>query len=244
MLDKKSLTDYARRERASFESTLKEFVEIPSVSADPARSGDVRKCAQLACDTIRKFGGEAEMFETAGHPIVHGRFTSGKRRSHGHDLQPSRRTAGVARDRAVEDRSVQVHEGRRPLLRPWHDRRQRSGAFRVVGNARGARGRRAGERERAVGARGRDRIAELRGGDQEEREEAEDRSRDRVRHDLGLANASGMSGRTARTAGIHAVARSRRDRSAFRRHRRRRAQPDRRADEARVADVRRADRAR
>jgi acetylornithine deacetylase/succinyl-diaminopimelate desuccinylase-like protein len=78
MLDKKSLTDYATRERASFESTLRKFVEIPSVSADPARAGDVRKCAELACDTIRKLGGEAEMFETAGHPIVHGRFKSGK----------------------------------------------------------------------------------------------------------------------------------------------------------------------
>ncbi len=76
-LDKKSLFDFASRERSSFESALKELVELPSVSADPARAGDVRSCAELACDAIREFGGEAEMFETAGHPIVHGRFRSG-----------------------------------------------------------------------------------------------------------------------------------------------------------------------
>ena len=77
MLDKKSLTAFANRQRPSFESTLKKFVEIPSVSADPARAADVRRCGELACDTIREFGGEAEMFETEGHPIVHGRFAGG-----------------------------------------------------------------------------------------------------------------------------------------------------------------------
>ena len=78
MLDKKSLTGFATGQRSSFESTLRKFVEIPSVSADPARAADVRRCGELACDTIRESGGEAEMFETDGHPIVHGRFPSGR----------------------------------------------------------------------------------------------------------------------------------------------------------------------
>ncbi|HSP35148.1 MAG TPA: M20/M25/M40 family metallo-hydrolase, partial [Thermoanaerobaculia bacterium] len=73
-LDKSSLLDFTRRERNSFEAKLREFVETPSVSADPAHAGDVRRCAELAAKTIRDLGGEADILETAGHPLVHGRF--------------------------------------------------------------------------------------------------------------------------------------------------------------------------
>ncbi len=38
---KKSLTDYAQSQRGSFEKSLKDLVEIPSVSADPQRQTDV-----------------------------------------------------------------------------------------------------------------------------------------------------------------------------------------------------------
>ena len=73
-LDKKSLTAYAQSERAHFEATLKEFVEIPTVSADPERKGDIDRLAQRAAQLVRDFGGNAEVLETAGNPIVHGRF--------------------------------------------------------------------------------------------------------------------------------------------------------------------------
>lgn len=75
-LDKKSLTAWAGGQRERFEATLKEFVEIPTVSSDPARQADIRRCAEVAVRTIRDFGGEAEVLETAGNPLVHGRFTS------------------------------------------------------------------------------------------------------------------------------------------------------------------------
>ncbi|HEV8657266.1 MAG TPA: M20/M25/M40 family metallo-hydrolase [Thermoanaerobaculia bacterium] len=96
MLDKKSLLDYANRERASFESKLRELVETPSISAEPARASDVRRCAELGVDTIREFGGEADLLETGGHPIVHGRFNRGKGRKtvtiYNHlDVQPASR---------------------------------------------------------------------------------------------------------------------------------------------------------
>ena len=78
-IEKKALNAWAASERASFEKTLKDLVEIPSVSADPARQGDIRRCADAAVQLVRDFGGEASILETAGHPIVHGRFaTSGK----------------------------------------------------------------------------------------------------------------------------------------------------------------------
>ncbi|MEO8033070.1 MAG: M20/M25/M40 family metallo-hydrolase, partial [Acidobacteriota bacterium] len=73
-LDKSSLTAFAARERERFEATLKELVEIPTVSADPTRKDDIRRCAERAVQLVREFGGVAQIFETAGNPIVHGRF--------------------------------------------------------------------------------------------------------------------------------------------------------------------------
>jgi acetylornithine deacetylase/succinyl-diaminopimelate desuccinylase-like protein len=78
-LEKKALAAWAATERDRFESTLREFVEIPSVSADPTRQPDIRRCADAAAQLIRDFGGEARILETAGHPIVHGRFVASKK---------------------------------------------------------------------------------------------------------------------------------------------------------------------
>jgi len=73
-MDKASLIAFAKRERDAYEKTLKELVEIPSVSSEPARVGDIRRCADYAAGLIRLFGGEAKILETSGNPIVHGRF--------------------------------------------------------------------------------------------------------------------------------------------------------------------------
>lgn len=78
-LDKKSLVAFANKERDHFETALREFVEIPTVSADPDRAADIRRCAEQAAATIREFGGEPSILETAGNPIVHGRFDTGKK---------------------------------------------------------------------------------------------------------------------------------------------------------------------
>jgi len=76
-LDKKSLANYAEDQRARFEATLKDFVEIPSVSSEPERQPEIRRMAELAAKTITDFGGEASILETAGNPLVHGRFDAG-----------------------------------------------------------------------------------------------------------------------------------------------------------------------
>ena len=76
-IEKKSLAAWAKNERDRFESALQQFVEIPSVSAEPARAGDVRRCADEAAKLIHAFGGEAKVLETDGYPIVHGMFKSG-----------------------------------------------------------------------------------------------------------------------------------------------------------------------
>src|SRR5437867_3318099 len=77
-MEKSALVAFAKRERDRFEQTLKEFIEIPTVSSDPARQPDIRRCAELAAQTIRDFGGEPAILETAGNPIVHGRFDGQK----------------------------------------------------------------------------------------------------------------------------------------------------------------------
>jgi acetylornithine deacetylase/succinyl-diaminopimelate desuccinylase-like protein len=77
-LEKKDLMRWAASQRDEFESTLKELVETQSVSADPDRKDDIRAAAGFAANKIRELGGEASILETAGYPLVHGRFTLDK----------------------------------------------------------------------------------------------------------------------------------------------------------------------
>jgi acetylornithine deacetylase/succinyl-diaminopimelate desuccinylase-like protein len=73
-LSREALRAFAERNRARFESLLKDFVERPTVSVDPSRKPAIADCVRLACDTIKAFGGVPEVLPTAGHPIVHGVF--------------------------------------------------------------------------------------------------------------------------------------------------------------------------
>jgi acetylornithine deacetylase/succinyl-diaminopimelate desuccinylase-like protein len=76
--DKKSLAAWASGERNRFEDTLRQLVEIPSVSSEPSRKDDIRRCADASAQLIRDFGGEAKILETGGYPIIHGKFTTSK----------------------------------------------------------------------------------------------------------------------------------------------------------------------
>jgi acetylornithine deacetylase/succinyl-diaminopimelate desuccinylase-like protein len=75
-IEKKALLAWANSERGSFEQHLQQMVEIPSVSSEPARAADMRRCADAAAQLIRDFGGEAQILETDGYPMIHGRFTA------------------------------------------------------------------------------------------------------------------------------------------------------------------------
>ena len=70
--EKEKLLSFAQKNRESFESLLKEFVEVPTVSSDPTMKTAIHEGAKLAAETIRKFGGAASILETGGNPIVHG----------------------------------------------------------------------------------------------------------------------------------------------------------------------------
>jgi acetylornithine deacetylase/succinyl-diaminopimelate desuccinylase-like protein len=96
--ERRELQEFARRERGAFESLLAEFVEVPSVSADPDRKADVERVAELAVATLRRFGATAEVYRVpGGSPIVLGSFDSGPGRPtvtvYNHlDVQPASKT--------------------------------------------------------------------------------------------------------------------------------------------------------
>ncbi|MFN0205206.1 MAG: M20/M25/M40 family metallo-hydrolase [Planctomycetota bacterium] len=63
--------------RKDYESALAELVEIRSISSDPARAGDVRRCGEAAVRWIQKLGGTARLVETDGNPVVVGKLGNG-----------------------------------------------------------------------------------------------------------------------------------------------------------------------
>src|ERR1700752_5319517 len=51
---------------------LAEFLPIPSISADPARAGDVLSAGRWVAELIRGAGGESELLDWNGQPLVTG----------------------------------------------------------------------------------------------------------------------------------------------------------------------------
>src|ERR1700737_4154770 len=71
---KEDLASYAAGQRERFERNLEELVEIPTVSVEPDRKAEVRRGAEYAVRLLESMGAKARLYETKGHPIVHGRF--------------------------------------------------------------------------------------------------------------------------------------------------------------------------
>lgn len=94
MLTTTELDQRIEQRRSSFETCLREGVEIPTVSMDPDRRTDIRRGAEWAADLLRTAGAEVRIVETPGNPVVHGRFAQpGAQRSlavYNHlDVQPA-----------------------------------------------------------------------------------------------------------------------------------------------------------
>ena len=58
--------------RRKYEEDLALLVGIPSVSSDPDRAADVRRCAEVAARLLREMGATTETVPTGGYPVVHG----------------------------------------------------------------------------------------------------------------------------------------------------------------------------
>ena len=74
LLTREALDQFANGCRGVFEAELRTLVEIPSISADPAHQGDVRRVAEAARSLFERHGGRAEILETSGNPLIHGWF--------------------------------------------------------------------------------------------------------------------------------------------------------------------------
>jgi acetylornithine deacetylase/succinyl-diaminopimelate desuccinylase-like protein len=63
---------FARARRSKFVSELKEFLRFPSISSQPERAGDVRKCATWLARHLQGIGLErVRIIPTRGNPIVY-----------------------------------------------------------------------------------------------------------------------------------------------------------------------------
>lgn len=83
------LKDKIERSREDLLEELKEFLRIPSVSAQGGAR--FRECAEWVARKLREAGAEARLMETAGHPVVYAEIGQGERTllSYGHyDVQP------------------------------------------------------------------------------------------------------------------------------------------------------------
>ena len=74
-LSRDELFSFAGGHRDEYEGLLRQFVETPTVSVDPAHKEDIRKGVDLTVETFRRFGGEVEVYEVGnGNPTVHAVF--------------------------------------------------------------------------------------------------------------------------------------------------------------------------
>ncbi len=64
--------------RPTFESSLKELVDIPSVSMDPNHKKDIEEAAQSAVRFLKSIGATAEVIPTDGNPVIYGEIIAGK----------------------------------------------------------------------------------------------------------------------------------------------------------------------
>jgi succinyl-diaminopimelate desuccinylase len=66
-----AIDQYLEKNAARFEEELCDFLRIPSVSADPARRGDMRRAAEWVAEKFRGMKLATEIIPTAGHPMVY-----------------------------------------------------------------------------------------------------------------------------------------------------------------------------
>src|SRR5262249_12669218 len=66
------LDTYIRDSRNEFEDKLATLVETPSISSDPERVGDIKRCGEIASQYLRDLGADAELVGTPGFPVVFG----------------------------------------------------------------------------------------------------------------------------------------------------------------------------
>lgn len=68
------LAEYCDTHHESYLEELKRWIAVPSVSADPAHKGDVRRCCERLVERMNEIGLDAKVLETGGNPIAYGQW--------------------------------------------------------------------------------------------------------------------------------------------------------------------------
>jgi acetylornithine deacetylase/succinyl-diaminopimelate desuccinylase-like protein len=70
------IVDFINSHRDRYVDELKEYLAIPSISALPQHSEDVRRCAQWTASELERVGLQnVRQFDTPGNPVVYGEWT-------------------------------------------------------------------------------------------------------------------------------------------------------------------------
>jgi acetylornithine deacetylase/succinyl-diaminopimelate desuccinylase-like protein len=77
---KRDIDQYINAVQPEFEEKLREWVEIPTISAAPEHKRDIERCADAAVQYLRSLGADAEAISTPGNPVVVGKFKTGNDR--------------------------------------------------------------------------------------------------------------------------------------------------------------------
>src|SRR4029434_8208674 len=67
------VVDFINVNRDRYVDELKQYLAIPSISALPQHSADVRRAAEWTCEALTSAGPQnVRLPETPGHPVVYG----------------------------------------------------------------------------------------------------------------------------------------------------------------------------
>lgn len=88
------LTDYCNQHESEYLDELKEWIAIPSISADPAYASEVRRCCERLVQRMRSIGLHAQTLETSGNPLAYAEWLEAPGKPtviiYGHyDVQPA-----------------------------------------------------------------------------------------------------------------------------------------------------------
>ena len=62
-LTRDNLVSFARNHRAEYENLLRQFVETPTVSVDPAHGPDIKRGVEMVVETFKSFGARVEVHQ-------------------------------------------------------------------------------------------------------------------------------------------------------------------------------------
>ncbi len=89
----RELAAYCDAHEDEYLDELKSWIAIPSISANPAHGGDVRRCCERLVERMRGIGLDAAVLETDGNPLAYGEWLNAPGKPtiliYGHyDVQP------------------------------------------------------------------------------------------------------------------------------------------------------------